>query len=119
MSCGFYESCKKEFACCILGECVFYHDYLATYHPQAIVQIHYGKNCGAIANVLQRLKNGKDWRGRVFNGTPEGAQKHLDEVIFPSLLNSDQNVQESDTTDDDSSNEADKQKKIPDGNQNK
>jgi hypothetical protein len=75
-----YDECKKD-GCCILGECVFGHKLVKdNYHPQAIIQIHYAKTDGGLANALRMLKNNKP-----FNGEWDAATEHL-EKIFPNKV---------------------------------
>lgn len=73
MNCKQYDSCKKDFACPILGECVFGHKMIVEYHSDEPKQIlHFSKNIGSVVGgVFIKIK-----RGELFNAEKNRLKKH-------------------------------------------
>ena len=77
MDCKFYTSCQKEHSCPFLGECVFGHKLIIERNsPQSKIQLHYGKTTKSVANVLRKVRRGKQFIG---DESPD-ANKHLKNI---------------------------------------
>lgn len=72
MKCEQYNDCQKEFACPILGQCVFGHKLIVEYHsdePKTI--LHHSKSIGSVVGgVFVKIK-----RGELFNAEKNKLKK--------------------------------------------
>ena len=85
MDCKFYDSCKKEGCCKILGECVFGHSMIVNYPSiEPKVMLHMAKTVSAIVwGIFDKIKKKQPFNTEIQNVKRKKLGKPTKEIIFP------------------------------------